>query len=277
MAKLMIHKLEAGLFYGETIRDRTLSGLMFRESRYAPNLKLPRHEHECAYFCFVLRGSYDETCGRRLQACLPSSLIFHNRHETHADRFHAQGAHLLSVELRPHWIESLSQGPTVLEGLCDFHSRLSNHLAIKIWDELQNDDLSSSIALEGLTLELIAAAARNVRAGHEPRIPRRIRHAKEHLDAHFSEPLRLSRLAIAVDAHPVYLAREFRRHYHCTVGEYIRRLRIASAAHQIATSEEPLVKIALNAGFFDQASFSRTFKRLTGKTPSEFRSKARRS
>ncbi|HEV8587942.1 MAG TPA: AraC family transcriptional regulator [Pyrinomonadaceae bacterium] len=273
----MIHKLEAGSFFGETIRDRTLSGLTFRESRYAPNLKLPRHEHECAYFCYVLRGSYDETCGSRLQACRPSSLIFHNRHEAHTDRFHGEGAQLLSVELRPHWIESLSEGSTIVNGLCDFHSRVSSHLAVKIWDELRNDDTAAPIALEGLTLELIATTARNVRAGREPGIPRRIRRAKEYLDAHFSEPLRLSRLAVALDAHPVYLAREFRRHYRCTVGEYIRKLRINSACHQIATSEEPLVRVALNAGFSDQANFCRTFKRHTGKTPTEFRSCSRTS
>lgn len=273
----MIQKLEADSFFGETIRDRTLSGLKFRESRYARNLKLPRHEHDCAYFAFVLRGAYDETCGSKVQACRPSSLIFHNHHEAHTDCFHAEGAQLLSIELRPHWIETLTQGLTILDGLYGFHSRVSSHLALKIRDELRNDDTASAIALEGLTLELIATTMRNVRPGREPGIPWRIRQAREYLDAHFAEPLRLSRLAVAVNAHPVYLAREFRRHYRCTVGDYIRKLRIEFACNQIATSEEPLVKVALNAGFSDQTSFCRTFKRHIGKTPGEFRDCSRTS
>jgi AraC family transcriptional regulator len=161
--------------------------------------------------------------------------------------------------------------------MCDFHGSVSSHLAVKMCDELRNDDAASTIALEGLTLELIAAALRHCQPHPVGKAPRRIELAKEYLEANFSSQLGLSTLALTVGAHPVYLAREFRRHYRCTVGEYIRRLRIEFACLQLATSLEPLVKIALNAGFSDQASFSRTFKRFTGKTPAEFRSTVRRS
>jgi AraC family transcriptional regulator len=36
-------------------------------------------------------------------------------------------------------------------------------------------------------------------------------------------------------------------------------------------SKEPLVEIALAAGFADQTHFTRSFKRITGMTPTEFR------
>jgi AraC family transcriptional regulator len=36
-------------------------------------------------------------------------------------------------------------------------------------------------------------------------------------------------------------------------------------------SNEPLVEIALTAGFADQTHFTRSFKRVTGMTPTEFR------
>ncbi len=273
----MIQKLDEGCFFGETLRSRRLTGLSFRESRYEAGLRLPRHWHQSVYFCFVLRGSYDEVCGGRLRACRPSTLIFHDRQEIHTDYFHNQGAHLLSVELDPEWIENLKDYSVFLSGLCDFHGTALNHLAVKMCNELRNDDAASAIALEGLTLELIAAALRHGRQDQFEKTPRRVELAKEYLDAHFSKPLGLSLVAVAVGAHPVYLAREFRRHYHCTVGEYIRRRRIEFACQHLVASSESLVKIALNAGFSDQASFSRTFKRITGKTPIQFRSAVRRS
>jgi len=74
-----------------------------------------------------------------------------------------------------------------------------------------------------------------------------------------------------VGIHPVHLAREFRRHYQCTIGEYVRRLKVEYACLQISVSEASLHQIALAAGFFDQSHFARTFKQIMGVTPGNYR------
>src|SRR5262245_35676700 len=80
----------------------------------------------------------------------------------------------------------------------------------------------------------------------------------------------VGRVLIVVD-HPVHLAREFHKYYQCTIGEYLRKLRIDFACHEVISSDSTLAEIALDAGFFDQSHFSRTFKCHTGLTPTEFR------
>jgi AraC family transcriptional regulator len=75
--------------------------------------------------------------------------------------------------------------------------------------------------------------------------------------------------------HPVTLARAFRRSFGCTVGEYLRRLRIERATEQLAGGDTPLAEIALAAGFADQSHFSNVFRRRTGMSPSAFRRAAR--
>src|SRR5262249_52461237 len=95
------------------------------------------------------------------------------------------------------------------------------------------------------------------------------------LDEHFVDSPSLSEVARAAEVHPVHLARTFRRHYRCTVGEYLRQLRVTFACRQLTQGSRPLVEIALAAGFSDQSQFSRTFKRAMGLTPAAFRAATR--
>lgn len=103
-------------------------------------------------------------------------------------------------------------------------------------------------------------------------LPPWLKQARDLLHDQFSESMSLARVAESVGVHPVYLASEFRRRFGSTVGEYVRRLRIEYACREIsACSEAPLAQIALTAGFSSQSHFSKTFKRLTGMTPLEYR------
>src|SRR5690349_18796469 len=85
----------------------------------------------------------------------------------------------------------------------------------------------------------------------------------------------LGELAEAVGVHPVTLARGFRKAYGCSVGAYLRRLRVARAAERLAETDNPLAGIALEAGFADQSHFSNLFRRETGVSPSAFRRSVR--
>jgi AraC family transcriptional regulator len=99
--------------------------------------------------------------------------------------------------------------------------------------------------------------------------------ARDRIHAELGSRPSLSGLAQSVGVHPVTLARAFRRAFGCTVGEYVRNLRIERAALQLAETELPLAEIALAAGFSDQSHFSNLFRQHTGLSPSKFRRVAR--
>lgn len=75
-----------------------------------------------------------------------------------------------------------------------------------------------------------------------------------------SQTLSLSNVAEVVGVHPTHLAKMFRRHYGCTIGEYIRMLRLDYAAKLLAQPNKTLSAIALVAGFYDQSHFAHFFK-----------------
>ena len=91
------------------------------------------------------------------------------------------------------------------------------------------------------------------------------------LRARFAARVTLDDLARACGVHPVHLARTFRQHYGCTIGDYIRDLRIEFVCRRMRLSNAPLAEIALAAGFADQSHLTRLFKRHIGLTPGEYR------
>jgi AraC family transcriptional regulator len=95
------------------------------------------------------------------------------------------------------------------------------------------------------------------------------------IKARFLEHLTLSDIAADVGVHPVTLAREFRHHYQCTVGEIIRRERIGFACRELLSSGKPLADVAISSGFYDQSHFARTFKKTVGITPTQYRANRR--
>ena len=263
--------LPSGKLYGNRLRSYAISEVKLMESSYAPGTEIPKHSHECASLCLVLQGTYSEVYGRRTRVCKPSTLIFYSPGKEHSDHFHEAGGRCFNAEVSMRWLARVREYSTVIDSQTEFKGGALIHLATKLYNEFRFMDETAPLAIEGLMLEIVAEASRRLKSTQERKIPRRIDRAKEFLHAHFQGPIRLEHVAKAIDAHPVYLAREFRKHYHCTVGEYIRRLRVELACSQLSDSDEPLTEVALSAGFSDQSHFSRTLRRFTGLSPAEYR------
>jgi AraC family transcriptional regulator len=130
---------------------------------------------------------------------------------------------------------------------------------------------ASSLAIEGLALELIAEVSRPVGGSCPERSPRWLGKARDFLDAHFREDVSLAATAAAAGVHPSHLARVFRRQLGSSVGEYVRAARVDFACRELARGEQPLAQIALAAGFTDQSHLARCVRQRTGMTPGAFR------
>jgi AraC family transcriptional regulator len=138
-----------------------------------------------------------------------------------------------------------------------------------IYREYRNEDPIVALAVEGLVWQLIAEVSRQ--DFRRKRAPQRLEMVREVLQNDFANPPKLTELASSVGLHPAHLSRSFHQHYGYTIGAYVRQLRVEFACRQLAETDEPIVEIALKAGFAHQAHFSTAFKRQTGRTPAEVR------
>ena len=139
-------------------------------------------------------------------------------------------------------------------------------LLLKMQRELMLADPDSPASMTTLLLDL---ASQPQKASRLP--PDWLNIATEYLHDHWSEPVSLTALSLAADVHPVTLSKSFRRHFHCTLGEYARKLKIEHSLSLVKDSKMSLTQVALQCGFADQSHFLRTFKQITGFRPGRYR------
>jgi AraC family transcriptional regulator len=269
-------KLAAGTFYGKIQTQRRVLGLGLAESLYSPSFMIPRHSHESAYFGLVLQGTYRETYDGRTRECGPFTLLFHPSGELHAERHDDVLVRIFSIELCPMWRDRLPEHGAALRTPGCFRSGSLPRLALRLYEEFQTNDPVVPLAIEGLMLELLAETCRESGHPDDSRAPRWLRRVRDLLSEQCTGSLSLGRIASSMNVHPTHLCRAFRQHYHCTPGDFVRQQRIERARQYLASSDTPLVEIALRVGYSDQSHFATAFKRLTGLTPSQFRQMSRK-
>jgi AraC-like DNA-binding protein len=112
--------------------------------------------------------------------------------------------------------------------------------------------------------------ARHTRASHPVVAAGReavaIRRARDFLDHHLGDKVRLAEIAAAAELPPFRLFRAFERATGMTPHGYQRQARIRFAAGLIRGGH-PLGGVAAAAGFADQAHLTRSFRRSLGVTP----------
>jgi AraC-like DNA-binding protein/mannose-6-phosphate isomerase-like protein (cupin superfamily) len=93
----------------------------------------------------------------------------------------------------------------------------------------------------------------------------------DHIHNHYRSPIRIGTLAELVSMNEAAFCRFFKKTLGKTVSEYIRELRISHVCQQIQNTKDPLYKIAYDSGFSSLTLFNRQFKRVTGRTPGQYR------
>jgi AraC family transcriptional regulator len=226
----------------------------------------------------MLDGSFDLGTGGRSIACPAGAVLIEPAGECHTNRIEEAGAHVLAIQVDPSDADLRDASGGALDRSRQIRDVTILACARRVAEELKHRDAVSGLAIEGLGLEMIAAASRR-RAGDPARgsAPRWLSRIREMAHERCLEPLGIAEMAREAGVHPVHLARVFRRHAGVTLGAYVRTLRLERAAALLASSSEPISDIAVECGFADQSHLTRAFRRKTGMTPALYRRVARDS
>jgi AraC-like DNA-binding protein len=96
--------------------------------------------------------------------------------------------------------------------------------------------------------------------------------AIEHMKNNYNQDISLSDLAMRTFFSKNYFSKLFKEVTGLNVSDYIQKIRVDEACGLLMNTNMKVVDIAFQVGFNDIKFFYEVFKRITGKTPGEYRS-----
>ena len=93
----------------------------------------------------------------------------------------------------------------------------------------------------------------------------------EYVEAHLAEEIRLATFAGLVDLSQYHFARAFKQSFGVPPHRYHSGRRIERAKALLAQRTRSITEVGMELGFAETSSFSATFQKMTGASPSEYR------
>ncbi|HEU0013074.1 MAG TPA: AraC family transcriptional regulator [Longimicrobium sp.] len=246
-------------------------GLVFRTTEYGAGERMPAHWHPVTSVSLVMRGCVQEEArGTELQATC-CAVVVKPAGTVHANRFGPAGARLASIDLDPGWEERVPGGVAPLARWRWVEGGPAARTLWRLLASARAEPEQGAALLAGGFWEMVDALGDDGAAAVRHAPPPWLAAVRDRLHDEADSAPRVRDLAESAGVHPVYLARAFRRAYGVPVTEYQRRLRVMAAAHRIASTDEPLARVAYASGFADQAHLTRGLRADTGLTPGTLR------
>lgn len=189
----------------------------------------------------------------------------------------------------------------IVRGLLDDNAKRSIHFnqlvpvaktlffaLMKHWEPEEGTDPKSMMAMEmafmrkaesafGYTeireeLEKLAAriAERNkpvVRSKMDPNFIAR------YIELHYRENLDLEHMAEVLETSPKYFSNYFKKTFGVNYVEYLNKVRLAQAKEFLRNTDMTVAEVSEKTGYLNSSTFTSTFKKYTGISPSEYRKK----
>lgn len=153
------------------------------------------------------------------------------------------------------------------------HQLVARFMTIMRWMRGSADDTYAATGASSALLELLLAltamppAAGDTRSHADGAVER----AADLLDRTIDQPVAATDLARAVGLSQNYLARRFRQQFGMTISRYQLKRRIDSACQFLNTTDLSIGEIAARVGMHDPQHFNKSFRRITGLSPSAYR------
>jgi AraC family transcriptional regulator len=257
---------EKGCYVGAKIREQSFGSILTSETVFPAGFTSDWHYHQNPHYSHILNGGSKEISEGRSQWQEAGDGLYYYPGISHQNLQYSPGTRIFNIELGINFFVESDVDMPAEEHMFSDRLMVNRSGMLKILKEHYWQDQHSRIAVEQLCAELVS---QNTATGrHYPEWSRRI---IEILNDQWDCSWSLTGLSELLDIHPVTLSKYFSKYFNCTLGDYIRRIRVEKSLPLIRHHHHSLTEIAYLCGFSDQAHFTRTFTQITGMRPKQYR------
>lgn len=138
----------------------------------------------------------------------------------------------------------------------------------KVFDREQYEAM---LRLLAMFADHLAVVSNSIEIEDQAVEPELIRKAKRYIQSHYGERISLDEAAQAANASTRHFCKVFKSSTGITFTDYLARMRVEKAKHLLQNPHLRVSEIAFETGFESISQFNRSFKRITGHSPTQFR------
>jgi AraC-like DNA-binding protein len=254
-------------------RDRALPHLEVRAVDDARRVCYAPHSHATFSIGVVTGGVSDYRIRGMERSVGPGATVIIDPEETHVcnpRNNHPWSYRMLYVDAR--WMAGLDGGDGPYRGhgaSLSLDPRLHRSLAALIDGQLRRTE--STLAREGAAVDFLSGLSHALGEGPPPedRPTSGLDRAADFITDHCADPLRLEDIRAISGLSLSHFLRAFKRRHGLSPHAYQLNRRV-QRGQDLLRRGRPIVEVAQDLGFADQAHFQRVFKRLLAVTPGRY-------
>jgi len=253
------------------------------------------HWHAQVEVNYIVRGwAHYRMSGHEIRFNAGDMALFwgglpHQLYDTSDDLIYAGGhlplVHFFRLRLPQDVQSKLMQGATLITRATD----ASDPLNFERWNNYarSGDPMKASMAVDELLLRIErvrfdpysllpgAAGAMSAVEGLDHHSSPIVVRICDFIADNFREEIDSSDIAHAADIHPKYAMNVFKKSTGMTLNDYVNLMRLSYAQALLMQDEANVLQVAMDSGFGSLSAFNKSFRKIAGMSPSDFRREVR--
>jgi AraC-like DNA-binding protein len=122
-----------------------------------------------------------------------------------------------------------------------------------------------------MSMPLYDFVSNGLKGASPPAEPADIQKVRRFIHENYTDSISLAGAARAANLNAGHLSEKFKQVTGINFVKYVGRLRVERACERLRDTTDPISHIAFEVGFQSLSQFNRVFRKLSGKSPTEYR------